>query len=165
MIRTRSSFWGLLAAALVLSGCASSGGLFASMGGQPAKDGPMVRPETPPEYDSADYDCPEGDCEYDQCMHISSRVWLAPFDFGIMQGVDMRFKPSPEEGGFLELHVDLSRESGEANAWHRINKTFLHHLRKQLLIWRSFDDATKKDYEDILIEAEVKLGLRQAPDK
>ena len=121
--------------------------------------------ETPPEFDATDYDCPEGDCEYDQCMHISSRVWLAPFDFGIMQGVDMRFKPSAEEGGFLELHVDLSRESGEANAWHRINKTFLHHLRKQLLIWRSFDDETKKEYENLLTEAELKLGLRQAPDK
>jgi hypothetical protein len=121
--------------------------------------------ETPPAYDSPVDDCPEGDCEYDQCLHVNSRVWLAPFDFGIMQEVDMRFKPSPDERGFLELNVDLSRESGEANAWHRINKTFLHHLRKQLLIWRSFDDQIKKDYEKLLTEAEIELGLRQAPDR
>ena len=121
--------------------------------------------ETPPELGVPDDDCPEDECEYDQCLHISGRVWLAPFDFGIMQGVDMRFKPSPDEPGFLELNVDLSRESGEANAWHRINKTFLHHLRKQLLIWRSFDDQTKKDYENHLTQAEIELGLRQAVEK
>jgi cell division protein FtsX len=120
--------------------------------------------ETPPAYD-ATVDCPEGDCEYDQCLHISSRVWLAPFDFGIMQGVDMRFKPSPDEKGFLELKVDLKRESGEANAWHRINKTFLHHLRKQLLIWRSFDDQAKRIYEKLLTDAEIEVGLRQVPDQ
>ena len=60
--------------------------------------------------------------------------------------------------------MELNRESGEANAWLRINKTFLHHLRKQLLIWRSFDDKTKKDYENLLMDAEIALGLRDARD-
>ena len=121
--------------------------------------------ETPPVFDGAGDDCREEDCRFDQCLHVSSRVWLTPFDFGIMQTVDLKFRPSAEERGFLEIHVALERESGEANAWRRINKTFLMNLRKQLLIWRSFDDATKRHYEQVLTDAETALGLRADPEQ
>ena len=30
--------------------------------------------------------------------------------------------------------------SGESGVWQRINTSFLHEVRKQLLVWRSFDD-------------------------
>jgi len=86
-------------------------------------------------------------------------VWLAPFDFGIMQRVALKFRPAVNEPGFLEIGIQLIRESGEANAWHRINKAFLHVIRRQLLIWRSFDDRTKVHYERLLISAEKELGL------
>jgi len=105
--------------------------------------------ETPPGAD-ADNDCPEEACSYEECLHITSQVWLAPFDFGIMQQVALKFKPARTEKGFLELHIALKRESGESNAWHRINKTFLHQIRKQLLLWRSFDDTAKQYYVDLL---------------
>jgi hypothetical protein len=116
--------------------------------------------EDPPGLKQDQYDCPEDECEHGECLHIKSRVWLAPFDFGIMQTVDLRFAPAEDEAGFLEIQVQLIRESGEANAWRRINKTFLHEVRKQLLIWRSFDDASKEHYENVLAEAEVELGAR-----
>jgi len=115
--------------------------------------------ESPPGLVQDQYDCPEDACEYDQCLQIKSGVWLAPFDFGIMQQVDLRFRPATDEPGFLEINIQLNRESGEANAWHRINKTFLHEIRKQLLIWRSFDDPTKMRYEQVLISAEKELGM------
>jgi hypothetical protein len=105
-------------------------------------------------------DCPEEQCEFDQCLQIQSRVWLAPFDFGIMQTVDFWFKPADDEPGFLEIKVRLIRVSGEANAWRRINKPFLHEIRRQLLVWRSFDDPTKEKYETILMNAEKKLEIR-----
>jgi len=54
----------------------------------------------------------------------------------------------------------LMRESGEANAWRRINKNFLHEIRRQLLVWRSFDDPSKEKYEHRLLAAERKLGFR-----
>ena len=104
------------------------------------------------------YACAEGACEYDQCLRLKTRVWLAPFDFGIMQRVTIKFRPAVNEAGFLEISIRLIRESGEANAWHRINKAFLHDVRKQLLIWRSFDDHTKLHYERLLIDAEKALG-------
>ena len=115
--------------------------------------------EAPPSLVKEAYDCPEDQCEFDQCLQVKSSVWLAPFDFGIMQSVDFAFKPADDEPGFLEIDVKLVRESGEANAWHRINKTFLHEIRRQLLVWRSFADATKEKYERLLMDAERQLGL------
>jgi len=103
---------------------------------------------------------PEGEFESEQCLQIRSRVWLAPFDLGIMQQVSIQFRPAKDEAGFLEIQVQLYRESGEVNAWYRINKSFLHDIRKQLLIWRSFEDATKVHYEQLLLGAEKELGIQ-----
>ncbi len=83
-------------------------------------------------------------------LTIRSRVWLAPFDFGIMQQVELGFKPAKEEGGFLVIHVKLIRKSGEANAWGRVNKAFINQLRKQLLVWRSLDDALRDEFKEHL---------------
>jgi hypothetical protein len=52
----------------------------------------------------------------------------------------------------------LIRDSGEANAWLRINKTFLLEIRKQLLMWRSLDDAGKRHYEEVLSEARRRVS-------
>lgn len=114
----------------------------------------------PPGLAKDTYNCPENQCEYNRCLQIKSRVWLAPFDFGIMQTVDFLFEPAEDEPGFLEIRVQLMRESGEANAWRRINKTFLHDIRRQLLVWRSFDDPTKEKYEHLLMDAEKKIAIR-----
>ena len=84
------------------------------------------------------------------CFRMSSRVWLAPFDFGIMQHVEILFCPAEDDAKFLEIHTRLTRKSGEVNAWGRINKTFVNDLRKQLLIWRSMDGWTLAHYEKIL---------------
>jgi hypothetical protein len=116
--------------------------------------------ENPPGMGRGQIECDAEKCEHDRCLQIENKVWLAPFDFGIMQQVALIFRPAETEAGFLEIHVRLNRESGEANAWHRINKTFLHDIRKQLLIWRSFDDDTKRQYEVLLGDAEKELGLK-----
>ena len=115
--------------------------------------------ETAPVRSSVSNDCPENECDIEACLQISSSVWLAPFDFGIKQQVDLQFSPSADERGFLEIRVRLTRVSGEANAWHRINKGFLHNLRRQLLMWRSFDDPAKDHYEQLLAEALEKLEI------
>ena len=76
------------------------------------------------------------------CLHIRANVWLAPFDFGIMQTVDIQFCPATEGEEFLEIKITLHRHSGESAVWQRLNTSFLHEVRKQLLVWRSFDHAT-----------------------
>lgn len=100
---------------------------------------------------------------FNECLQLKSDVWLAPFDFGIMQQVNLQFAPSMDLNGFLEISVELTRQSGEANAWHRINKAFLNNLRKQLLIWRSFDETTKANYEQLLADAETRAGYHHQP--
>ncbi len=95
----------------------------------------------------------DGDSDAGQPRHfleMDARVWLAPFDFGIMQHARLIIRPAAdEEDGFLEIGVVLTRESGEANAWRRINRGFLHQLRRQLLIWRSLDETERVAYERI----------------
>ena len=97
--------------------------------------------------------CKDGGCCRDTCLELITTAWLAPFDFGIMQQVEVRFCPSIEEEGFLEIRVRLIRKSGEANAWQRINKAFLNSFRKQLLVWRSLDDESHAHFEKLLVSA------------
>ncbi|MEN8190507.1 MAG: FtsX-like permease family protein [Thermodesulfobacteriota bacterium] len=88
--------------------------------------------------------------EDSHCMHLRTKVWLAPFDFGIMQWVDILFRPAKGNEDFLEIQLTIERRSGEAQLWHRINTAFLHNLRKQLLIWRSIDDQGHDHYKEQL---------------
>ncbi len=91
-----------------------------------------------------------------RCLHIRANVWLAPFDFGIMQTVDIQFCPAMEGEEFLEIQITLHRQSGESAAWQRINTSFLHEVRKQLLVWRSFDHAAhiqlQKSFQKIIAD-------------
>lgn len=83
----------------------------------------------------------------EMCLMLRSRVWLAPFDFGIVQQVEIIFCPVAEDPKFLEIKVRLVREAGEAMAWGRINKVFINRLRKQLLVWRSLDEDSRDYYK------------------
>jgi cell division protein FtsX len=87
-------------------------------------------------------------------IQLSAQIWLAPFDFGIMQTVDLDFYHSAEEKGFLEIKARIKREAGELNAWRRINKDFIMQLRKQLLLWRSLDAESKRYYAGQLKQAQ-----------
>ncbi len=94
------------------------------------------------------------------CVHLRTKIWLAPFDFGIMQMVDLQFCPAEEGRDFLEITVTMTRQSGELTLWRRINTSFLHVLRKQLLIWRSLDEEGHREYAEVLNKAlrEMKNG-------
>ncbi len=95
------------------------------------------------------------------CLHLRSKVWLAPFDFGIMQIVDIQFCPAREGDNFLEIKITLHRQSGESGIWQRINTSFLHNLRKQLLIWRSLDEETheelKRSFQKVIADKSQSL--------
>ena len=76
-----------------------------------------------------------------------------------MQKVAVAFCRSAEDPGFLEIRILLERLSGEANAWRRINKAFLHELRKTLLVWRSLDSISKVHYEELIAADGKKRGI------
>ena len=79
------------------------------------------------------------------CVHLRAQTWLAPFDFGVMQKVDIRFLRSRENKSFLEIELSAKRESGESGQWQRLTKLFVHELRKQLLVWRSMEQETHRN--------------------
>ena len=96
------------------------------------------------------------------CLRLYTQVWLAPFDFGIKQQVEVQFCPAEEEPGFLEIKILLKRLAGEANVWRRTNKAFLHALRRQLLMWRSLDETSHAHYDKLMTSAEQeKEGSRE----
>ena len=80
-----------------------------------------------------------------EVYHLGMRVWLAPFDMGVSQEVDILLMPS-EERGLYELQLKLVRQSGEIAAWKRVNRGFMSDLRKQLLLWRTIKPAGQQEY-------------------
>ena len=78
------------------------------------------------------------------CVHLRTQTWLAPFDFGVMQKVDIRFMQARDNTSFLEIELTAKRESGENGQWQRLTRLFIHELRKQLLVWRSMDQETHR---------------------
>ncbi len=80
------------------------------------------------------------------CLLIRMNTWLAPFDFGIKQHVQLHCCPSTDNPGYLELSLVMIRLSGERSAWARANKNFIKGLRKQMLLWRLLEPAARQAY-------------------
>ncbi len=79
-------------------------------------------------------------------LKISFTAWLAPFDLGVMQDICIVFNPSQYYKRYQEIHMSITRKSGERNTWWRVNKRFVNLMRKQLLIWRSLNKNEKAEY-------------------
>ncbi len=94
----------------------------------------------------------EGCPDHITCFRFNTRVWLAPFDFGVKQQVELRFRPAKAHPQFLEAVLIIDRESGEIGAWKRLNKDFINAIRKQFLIWRSLDPEKQKSFRDKIPE-------------
>lgn len=69
---------------------------------------------------------------------LGSKVWLAPYDLGVSQSIEIRAEPS-EVAGVYGIEVRIGRLSGEPANWVRTNRRFLESLRRQFLIWRASD--------------------------
>jgi hypothetical protein len=80
-----------------------------------------------------------------QVYRLSMRVWLAPFDMGVSQDVDILLVPS-DDPGLYELQLRLLRQSGEISAWRRVNRQFMSDLRRQLLLWRTIRPEGQQEY-------------------
>ena len=69
---------------------------------------------------------------------LFSRVWIAPFDFGISQTLELETFLSPGETDIFETRMILTRASGSPEAWVKMNHRFMKGIRKQFLLWRLF---------------------------
>jgi hypothetical protein len=79
---------------------------------------------------------------------LDARIWLAPYDLGVIQTMHLTIHPSdqPGGGGVFDVHVRLEREAGNPGTWRRLNRAFLVEIRKQFLLWRAVDPAHVAEY-------------------
>ncbi len=68
-------------------------------------------------------------------LRLTATTWLAPYDLGVRQEIQIEAVPGPEE--ICALWVTLSHGAGPERSWWRLNRTFLGDLRAQLLGWRN----------------------------
>ncbi|MFH1605423.1 MAG: ABC transporter permease, partial [Pseudomonadota bacterium] len=76
---------------------------------------------------------------------LQMRVWLAPYDLGVSQDVELRAVPSGDFGVY-SIQLKIKRLSGEGNMWVRTNRGFLDQMRKQFLLWRTISAEGKGEY-------------------
>jgi hypothetical protein len=87
----------------------------------------------------------DSETEYGHAYHIRLMAWLAPFDLGVSQIVQLDTLPTDMEDVF-ELKLTIHRQSGDISNWKRVNRRFLNTLRKQFLIWRTLRAEDRERY-------------------
>ena len=88
---------------------------------------------------------------------IALRVWLAPYDMGISQDVQMHAIPTGEHD-IYRIEVQIHRLSGDVNSWQRVNRGFLNDIRKLFLVWKTMPPQTKVEYTE---EGSALLGASE----
>ena len=78
---------------------------------------------------------------------IDTSVWLSPYDLGVSQTVRFEAVPTGEHGIFM-MSLIITRLSGDAASWRRVNQNFMNGLRKQFLIWRTVAPEDKGRYTE-----------------
>jgi len=83
--------------------------------------------------------------QYGETLVIDLMAWVAPFDLGVSQKVQLRTIPTDMEDVY-EIWLHLERVSGDVSSWRRVNRRFLNTLRKQFLIWRTLRAEDRDRY-------------------
>ena len=78
-------------------------------------------------------------------LRLGARVWLAPFDQGVVQRAELWIRPGPDPR-FCDLEMRLELLAGDPSAWRRVVRTFLDDVRQQFLVWRTLDDDERRRY-------------------
>jgi len=99
----------------------------------------------------------EEETEYGTSYVINLMAWVAPFDLGVSQKVQLRTIPTDMEDVF-EIRLVLERASGDVSSWRRVNRRFLNTLRKQFLIWRTLRAEERDRYLGLSTAAEPAAG-------
>jgi len=99
----------------------------------------------------------EFDSEYGKGYRITLMAWLAPFDLGVSQRVNLQTTPTSMEDVY-DIDLILHRESGDVSSWKRVNRRFLNTIRKQFLIWRTLGIEERELYK---LSEEERIARRQ----
>jgi len=93
---------------------------------------------------------------------LVAQIWLAPFDLGIMQTMQLEVRPT-DEPDIYSVHISLRREAGQEVSWLRSNRLFLVELRKQFLLWRSLSEQKRGHYIELSGELFAQAGAQTEP--
>ncbi|MBT6149481.1 MAG: hypothetical protein HOH74_28845, partial [Gemmatimonadetes bacterium] len=80
-------------------------------------------------------------------LAVQLLLWLAPFDMGVSQFVQIDLAPSATPG-VHGVFVYILRLSGQDTYWQRVNGSFFNALRKQFLLWHTMSAADKVYHRD-----------------
>lgn len=83
----------------------------------------------------------------DASYRLSFRTWLAPYDLGISQDVQMDAVPTGEYH-IYRIDMEIHRLSGDVDSWQRINRGFMNVMRKRFLVWRTIPHGLKDEYRE-----------------
>ncbi len=78
-------------------------------------------------------------------VNVKARVWLAPYEQGIRQDMNLTIAKSKTEQRFL-ITLNLQRISGPYDSWVRFNYPFVDEVRKQMLVWSLLSPDDEKKY-------------------
>ena len=82
-------------------------------------------------------------------------TWLAPFDMGVSQYLQLDFLPAADGSGIYMVEVFIQRLSGQDTYWQRVNQRFMNTLRKQFLLWHTLRADARAYHRE---KAEAMLG-------
>jgi murein DD-endopeptidase MepM/ murein hydrolase activator NlpD len=94
---------------------------------------------------SPDFNCRHVRLAQGESLKAQCTMWLQPYDLDVAQEFEMAVQPTDKPGIFA-VALTLHRTSGTEEAWLRTNYGFLDLVRKQFLLWRNLDDASRKRY-------------------
>jgi len=83
----------------------------------------------------------------DPGYRLAFRTWLAPYDLGISQDVQMDALPTGEHH-IYRIDMTIHRLSGDVDSWQRINRGFMNVMRKRFLVWRTIPHGLKDEYRE-----------------
>jgi len=78
-------------------------------------------------------------------FRLTLTAWLAPFDLGISQKVNLDAIDTRDHNVY-RVEVKIQRLSGDRESWQRMNRGFLNLLRKRFLVWRTVPKGLKEQF-------------------
>ncbi|MEE3258528.1 MAG: FtsX-like permease family protein [Candidatus Latescibacterota bacterium] len=89
-------------------------------------------------------------------------VWLAPFDMGVSQFMQLEFLPTSVRSLYT-VEIYIHRISGQDTFWQRVNHRFINGLRKEFLLWHTLNEEDRiyhrQTAEECLANAESEVEL------
>ncbi len=75
-------------------------------------------------------------------------LWLAPFDMGVSQFMQLEFLPT-EVKSVYTVEIYIQRISGQDTFWQRVNHRFINGLRKEFLLWHTLATESKAHHRGV----------------